>query len=304
MNTTKILICGIGAIGGYYAHIFEDSKYTELKVLTDEQRLNRYIKNPRVINGVTYNFNYILPTENNFTADLIIIATKSSGLEDAINNIKNFVGENTIILSFLNGISSEEKIKKAYGDKVLYSYLLGHTFFRKGNTISHDGQANVIFGSTYENDTRVEKIKNLFKKTKISYVISNNIKLSLWEKFCFNCCVNQLSAITKMTFGEIKNSPKCINIMKKICEEITIIGEKEGVHSDFYKSALKSLDRMIPDGKTSMLQDIESNTIPETDIFSKTVIELGEKHNIDTPYNRIISEIIDCIADKINASNQ
>lgn len=70
-------------------------------------------------------FNYILP-DDNFDADLIIIATKASGLDSAVKMIKNFVSSKTIILSLLNGISSEEVIRSAYPEaKVLKSYLSG-----------------------------------------------------------------------------------------------------------------------------------------------------------------------------------
>ena len=53
---------------------------------------------------------------------------------------------------------------------------------------------------------------------------------------------------------------------------------------------------MIPEGKTSMLQDVESGIHPETDIFGKKVVELGKKHGFETPYNKIITEIIESIS--------
>ena len=44
---------------------------------------------------------------------------------------------------------------------------------------------------------------------------------------------------------------------------------------------------MAPYGKTSMLQDIENNKQTEIDAFAGTVIKLGEKYNIPTPYNNV-----------------
>ena len=108
----NILICGLGAIGGYYAAKIFESKYT-LKVLVDEQRLKKYTEEPRIINNKPYIFDYILPAHNDYKADLIIIATKSDGLKSAIKNIKNFVSENTIILSFLNG-EYRQRLKAEY----------------------------------------------------------------------------------------------------------------------------------------------------------------------------------------------
>lgn len=292
----KVLICGLGAIGGFYATKFHDSDLA-LKILVDKARYEKYTKTPRIINNELYKFEYVLPNNKDFCADLIIIATKSDGLDDAIKNIKNFVGENTIILSFLNGITSERKIKDKYGDKVLYSYLLGHTFFRKDNSINHDGQATIHFGSDKGlTDERIGLLANTFDKINVGYKVDENIIESLWKKFCFNCCANQISALTRMTFGEMKSSEKCLNLMKDICNEVTLIAQKEGISNvDFYKSTLDSLDLMIPNGKTSMLQDVESGKKPEVDIFGCTIVSLGTKYGIDTPYNKIISEILESL---------
>lgn len=288
----NILICGIGAIGGYYASKVIKSDYN-LKILVDKDRLQRYKTAPRIINGKEYNFEYVLPDEKGYTADLIIIATKSDGLDGAIQNINNFVGDNTIILSFLNGITSEQKIAEKYGDKVLYSYLLGHTFFRTGNKVTHDGIAKIHYGSTKENDPRINLVKEVFEKINVDYEIDKNIVLSLWNKFCFNCCANQISALTRMTFGQMQNSEECLFLMKNICNEISQIAKAEGLkNTDFYKSTIESLKLMIPEGKTSMLQDIEAHKKPEVDLFGGTVVKLGEKHNIETPYNKVISEIL------------
>lgn len=301
MNSIKnVLICGIGAIGGYYAELIKNAPNITLKVLVDKTRLERYKSHPRIINGKECIFDYVLPDEKGFNADLIIIATKSAGLDDAIHNIKNFVTDKTVILSFLNGITSEDKIIEQYGDKVLYSFLLGHTFFRKGNNIDHDGHANIIFGSTKKDDTRVEKIKEFLEYIKAGYRISDDIKTELWQKFTFNCCVNQLSGITKLTFGEMLNSEKCMNIIENICNEISQIAKCENIsgYNTFHKHTIESLKIMLPEGKTSMLQDIENGIKPELDIFGKTVISLGKKHKTDTTYNKIMVELLEAMTEK------
>lgn len=46
-----------------------------------------------------------------FTAsDLIPVAVKDYGPDAAIHDMSPFVGENTLILSLMNGISSEERL--------------------------------------------------------------------------------------------------------------------------------------------------------------------------------------------------
>ena len=104
----KVLICGIGAIGSILAHKISKFDNENLKILVDKNRLNSYTKSPKIFNGEELNLNYITPENTDFKADLIIIATKFNALNDVVKNIENFVDENTIIMSILNGISSEE----------------------------------------------------------------------------------------------------------------------------------------------------------------------------------------------------
>lgn len=44
--------------------------------------------------------------------------------------------------------------------------------------------------------------------------------------------------------------------------------------------------------KSSMLQDIEAGRQTEIDLFAGTVCELGDAHQVDTPYNRLFLKLI------------
>ena len=120
----NILVWGIGAIGSIYAEKIQKSTPENLRILVDKKRLEKYTKNPVIFNGKELNFNYVLPEEKDFKADLVIIATKFDGLNDVVRNLEIFVKNDTVILSLLNGVTSEKIIAAKYGcDKILYSYF-------------------------------------------------------------------------------------------------------------------------------------------------------------------------------------
>ena len=52
---------------------------------------------------------------------------------------------------------------------------------------------------------------------------------------------------------------------------------------------------MIPEGKTSMLQDVEAKRKTEVEMFAGTMVELGKKHNIPTPYNQVMKDMVEII---------
>ena len=203
MKIEKVLLCGLGAVGLTYAGKLKD--VCCLKVLADKARVEKYTKNPPELNNKKFYPDYITPSES-WNPDLILISTKSSGLDSAIEYIENFVSESTIIISLLNGISSEEKIAQKYGwDKVLYSYFIGHSAVRDKNKVTQDGVGRIVFGSPYTtNNEKVRVLAKFFEENNIDYEIPSDILYSLWLKFALNIFSNQASAIMNLTFGEMK----------------------------------------------------------------------------------------------------
>lgn len=294
----KVILCGLGAIGTIYADKLEKFDAKNFKVLVDEARIERYKTNPIKFNGRQLNFDYILPSQEGFKADLIILATKFAGLKDAIKNIKNFVKEDTVILSLLNGVTSEDIIADVYGkDKMLYSYFIGHSSVRCGNSVTHDDVNTIVFGAENNLSENVVAVKNFFDKIGINYKIPDDIKRSMWLKFMLNVSANQPTAILRMTFGDMFENTHFMKFAENIMREVQSVAKAEGILNTetMVDEALKHLKTMTPDGKTSMLQDVEAGRKTEVDMFAGTVIELGKKHGISTPYNKILREMIGII---------
>ena len=288
----KILICGLGAVGLTYAVKFKNG--SELKILVDEERYERYMQNKPVFNGVMQKFDYILPSDKSFQPDLIVIATKSQGLESAIENIKNFVYKDVIIISLLNGISSEERIQEVYPTaKVLKSYFIGHSAVRNGNSVTQDGVGEIVVEKS-------SKLKEIFDEFKINYKMPDDIVYSMWLKYTMNLFSNQVSAILNMNFGELKRNSAFIDFAKKIIAEVRLIAEKKGVKNleNLEKDALGFLQKMCDEGKTSMLQDVLAGRKTEVEIFAGEIIRLGKLHEIPTPCNQVLYDLIKIVEER------
>ena len=106
---TSALI-GLGALG-----ILFGRKMPGVKVIADAERVARYSAQPVVCNGKECHFDYVTP-EQGQPVDLVLVAVKATVLEQAIKDIKKFVGPDTIIISVLNGITSENDIERRHRD--------------------------------------------------------------------------------------------------------------------------------------------------------------------------------------------
>ena len=281
MKKKKVIICGLGALGLTYANKLKD--FCELKILANEERIEKYIKNPPIFNGNKTGFEYILPKDS-FDADFIIISTKANGLDSAIKYIKNFVGESTLIISLINGISSEEKISSIYGkEKVIYSYFIGHSAMKTEKGYIQDGVGKIVLEPCKE-------LEKFFNYSKIDYELSENIIYSQWVKLGVNIVLNQLSALYELTVGELKQRNNFIETAKFLIAEIKQVAQACGITNlmNYEDEVLSAINLIADDGKTSMYQDIIAKRKTEIEIFSGEIIRLGKLHNVKTPQNEII----------------
>ena len=299
MKTIKnVLICGLGGLGCICASHIQKYKTAQIKVLVDKSRYEKYLNTETYFNDEPFKFDVILPEEKNYKADLIIIATKYDGLDFAIKGIKNFIKSNTIIISLLNGISSEELIAEKYGwNNIILSFYIGHSCIRKGRNIQQDGNYKLILGerNNSTNNNKLKELANFFEESKINYKISEKFIDEYWQKFMINVGLNQLCATTGLELKEIRKDPKLVEQLKHLMKEVENIAEKQGLyhHKEIYEAAEKFLLKEMENAHPSMLQDIEEKRKTEVEIFAGTVIELGKKFNVKTPeniniYNKIL----------------
>ncbi len=278
MGIKKVIISGLGALGITYASKLNTC--CELKILADAERVEKYKKNPLTLNNKELELNYITPEEN-FEADLVIITTKSLGLNSVIRNLKNFVSEKTVIISLINGISSEENIKQTFpNSKVIRSFFIGHSAMREGNNVVQDGIGKIFIE---KNDL----LEDFFIKNNIDYEVSDDIIRAQWVKLGVNIILNQPSAIYEYTVGELRSREDYLPLAKNLLKEVLEVAKAHGISNlgNFEKEVLESIYLIADDGKTSMYQDIIAKRKTEVDIFSGEIIRLGKKYGIKTPYN-------------------
>lgn len=278
MKIKNVIICGLGALGLTYANKLNN--VCNLKILVDEKRLENFKINPPIFNEEKQRFDYILPNQKE-KVDLIIISTKASGLDLACEYIKNYVNKDTIIISLINGISSEEKIRQKYPfAKVLNSYFIGHSAMKIGDKFFQDGIGKIVFEPN-------EDLKKFFEKSQIDYEVSENIIYSQWQKLGVNIVLNQLSAIYNLTVGELRNRDDYLVQAQNLLQEVLAVAKKCGVENldNYVQEVLESANLIADDGVTSMLQDVRNKRKTEVDIFSGEIISLGRKNGIKTPCN-------------------
>ena len=307
MNTSieTVSIIGAGALGGAYASIFHEMDNQCVSFIASGNRFERLRKEGLIVNGKLYNIPVFRPEDLLPPSDLIIVAVKHNQLNDAIHEMKIRVGRETTIISIMNGIESEIKIGAAYGmEKVLYTVSVGIDGLREGNRVNFKKRGKIFFGEARNPfiSDRVKRVHDFFDRAGIISETPPDMIRILWWKFMINVGINQASAVLRAPYSVFQTSQEARDLMESAMQEVIMLAEKEGVQLS--KEDIKNWETVLsglnPEGKTSMLQDVEAGRKTEVEMFAGKVIELGTRHNVPTPVNQKLFDMIKEIEGNLN----
>lgn len=291
----KITLIGLGAMGCFFAPRLYEYYGENFRVLANGERKKRLETEGVWVNGIRYIFP-VMDTDVKEPADLIIIATKDTGLEQALADIKNQVGEHTIIMAVLNGVESEEKVAAVYGwEHVIYSLMRVSIVMEHGHADFDPASGKVHFGDKEGQGTgaefvpgnRVASVAKVFQNAQIPYVIEEDVLYSMWWKFMANIGENMTCALLGIPFGGFRYSEDANWMRHEAMKEVAAIANAKGIMIG--EKEMQIQDEIVinipPHNKPSTLQDIENKRKTEIEMFAGTVCRMGRELGIPTPVN-------------------
>ena len=288
MDIKTVGIIGFGALGVQFAQRLERGG-ADVLVLADEARAARYRNDGVLCNGETYVPRVCTPAQAK-PVDLLIFATKANGLDAAIETSAGFVGPQTLFLSVLNGVTSEEQIAKRFGaDNVLYATAQGTDAVKEGRVLVYQSGASITLGERTEGEVspRAKAVAQFLTEHGVNALAVGDMLRRQWGKLMFNVGLNQACMVFECDYAGIQREGKVREVMQSAMREAQQIAALEGhvITDEEFDAWVRMADGFSPDGKPSMRQDGEAKRRSEVELFSGTMIHLAKKHGISVPVN-------------------
>ena len=185
MQIKNVAIIGAGAIGGVYAYSLHKLLDYNFAFIANGKRKERLEKEGLYLNGEQF-YPKVVSSDEDITFDLIIISVKNYQLQSAIEDIKDLVHKNTIILPLLNGIVAKDILQDAFKDnQVLYGLAIKIDAVKIGNKITQTNSAIIQFGdaNNKEMSEGVLAVKNLLNDAKINNQVFEDMIKTVWTKW-------------------------------------------------------------------------------------------------------------------------
>ena len=131
-------IVGMGALGMLYGSLIARTLGSGcVRFVMDDDRYARHAGKTHRVNGEEVELP-LLKASQATPCDLVIVAVKGPALEAALDTMSNSVGEDTTVISVLNGISSEEIIAARYGaHRVVHTVAIGMDAMHFGDDLQY-----------------------------------------------------------------------------------------------------------------------------------------------------------------------
>jgi 2-dehydropantoate 2-reductase len=297
MKIKNVVLIGMGAIGTVYGNLLHQHYGSDFAVIAGGTRGEKLKNDGVTINKSTFYPRVISPKGESFTADLIIICVKNYQLDEAIGDISSFVNADTVILPLLNGVTARERILSTFPDNtVFYGLSIYIDAVRTSEGVRNTVNGMIQFGNA-ENTIPtpdVITVKDFLAAAGIEVQACPDMIRAVWKKWMLNVGGNQVSAVTGAPYGKLVGIETNRILFHEAMMEVVALAEASQI--DLTQKDVSEFESMMetfsPQGKTSMLQDIEAKRKTEADYFAGTVVEFGKKLNVPTPVNHVLHCII------------
>ncbi len=297
MKIKSIGLIGMGAVGTVYGKLLYNRYGDDFTVISDITRKDKLQKSGFTLNDETFYPDLVSEGDIKKAFDLIIFCVKNYQLNEAIEDVRSFVGEDTVLITFLNGVTARDRIHEAFpNNKTLYGLAMRIDAERKDKGFINTENGEIHFGEADNTviSPEVAAVQECFNEAEIKNIVFPDMIRMIWKKFMLNVGVNQVTAVTRSPYGKVTHIETNLVLFKEAMSEVLKIAKTLNIdlREEDIDDFVTLMNNFSPIGRTSMLQDVEAKRKTEVDYFAGTVIEMGKELAIPTPVNYVLYNII------------
>jgi 2-dehydropantoate 2-reductase len=228
--------------------------------------------------------------------DVVFVQCKAAATAVAVKNAKPIIGEDTVVISFQNGLGNEETIAEIIGEEKVLGGLTAQAANIEGPGIvrNHAELPSWIGEMSGGQSERVTQLCRVLTDNGIPTDPSENIRKRIWNKLFANLAVSPMSGITNLQIRDLFAKDDAKQLAFAIIDEALKVGQAEGLDIGQAESREVLLKIIASDqtNKSSLCVDILNKRETEIDFINGSIVRLGEKHAIATPLNKAMVALV------------
>ena len=298
----KIAIIGAGAMGSVYAAFLAEAEnevwaidlwYEHVDAINQQGLKVSGFSGERTVNGI----NASTDITDAHTCELVVIATKASGVASVAGSLQGRLRDDALILTIQNGLGAGERIKSGLDSANILLGVAGGfgASIPLPGSVHHNGMELFRLGEMEGGITdRLERVAGTWQSAGFNVQTYEDINQLIWEKFVCNVGLSGAAAAFDRNLGEVMDDPLLWKIASRLAIEAYEAGKAKGIHFSFSDPVqyLKDFGSKMPDARPSMLLDLKAQRLTEVDAINAMVPQVAKAQGLNAPYNEVITALI------------
>lgn len=288
----NVLVVGAGAVGGFFG-VRLAQVGVDVTFLVREQRAKQIQTTGMTVIDAHQDRTSIpvattLAGDIDGPYDLIIFAVKGAAVEQALTDIGEGIGPQSVILPLLNGNAHMEVLQQRIGrQRLLGGVCLVATQLTENGVIRQlTPQASITFGELDgQASTRVEDIARLLEPADFECAVSTTIVQEMWEKWFFMAAGGASTVLLGGTVGEIAAVQSGVETVSAIIDEAAsvLLGADHPVRRPAREFVEAMLTVKGSGFATSLYRDYKAGKVTEVESILGDLVNIGLRHDVMTP---------------------
>ncbi|MDR1272722.1 MAG: 2-dehydropantoate 2-reductase [Clostridiales Family XIII bacterium] len=231
--------------------------------------------------------------------DVIIVLVKGPFTRSALQGAGAMFTDDTIVLSFQNGVGNVPIIKEFVpGERAGYGTLALTAMLLEPGKIS--GTKGLGANIHFTNETKTfegnwKELAEALTAGGFEAEFTDDTDVMIWTKLMVNCCSNLLCGLIRIKAGPAFYLPEGYDIQRHIAEELAAVANAIGIPLKLEEAWDAFENGLMPKAKEhypSSAQDVINKKPSEIDFLNGAVWKYGQEAGVPTPYNEVVTKLV------------
>jgi 2-dehydropantoate 2-reductase len=227
-------------------------------------------------------------------ADVAIVLVKAWQTEHAARQLEKCLPESAFAVTLQNGLGNREALSARLGaGRVMLGVTTsGATLLGPG--LARAGGDGLISLEAHE---RSSEFSDLLHGAGFRVEIVQDAESLLWGKLVVNTAINPLTALLRISNGDLLERPGARKVMAALACETAAVAAAVGVPLLFSDPvlAVEDVARRTAANRSSMFQDVKRGAPTEIDAICGAVVRAGDEHGVRVPVNWTMWQLVNAL---------
>jgi 2-dehydropantoate 2-reductase len=230
--------------------------------------------------------------------DLLIVATKAYSTQSVIEACRDWVVDDTIVLTLQNGLGNLEKLRDWRGVRAIGGTTTMGALLTEPGLVHVASLGSTLIGADVDPET-AKALASVLAAVGMPTTVATDIQAELWAKATINACINPVTAILRVVNGEIVRVEALSMLVRDISQECEAVAGACGIrlpYESMYQQAT-AVAKKTGSNRSSMLRDIELGRRTEIQSINGHICRAGLHACVPTPINNALVAMVESLED-------